>query len=236
MAADAGFIYGPDDYFAFVESFDPLVRPSSQSGADAERVIEPVLRERGALGLPRPSAAVWLDCVESRYFMRLPWKDEACRIGDADDSATRREHLARLDRQKFRVGLLLMDAQGVAERGTSQELSRAAWHRITLAQSEGLPLLTGSDFDLEADGRQMRYLRYLGRCSEAERKSLANVFSLDFVPNAKLQGRERGNPNTPPRTPKRSSEVHVEWVDRAQEREQPVQAPPALRYQSSGSG
>ena len=41
----------------------------------------------------------------------------------------------------------------------------------------------------------------MGQCSFLERKSLTNVFSLDFLPNGKLGNLERGDPNTPPWKP-----------------------------------
>jgi hypothetical protein len=199
-AADPGYIYGPEDYFAFVESIEPLVRskPSGNPKADA---IDLILTERKSHNLSPPAKTVWLDCVQSQYFMRLTWKDDQCEIGDPAQSGQRRKHLDTLDRQFLRAALLLTDPKGPAERGTFGELNRAAWHRIVLTTQQGFPTIVAPDFDLELDNRELRHLRYLGLCSDLERRSLTNVFSLNFLPTAKLENIERGTPGSPPRAP-----------------------------------
>jgi len=197
--ADAGFIYDVDDYFAFVEANEPLRRSSSRNDA-TERAIDSILRERAGRGLPRPARALWLDCVQSQYFMRLPWRDEICQIGNLEDSDRRRSQLLALDRRHFRAALLLIEPKGAAEIGMFGEFKRASWHRIVLSTQSGIPTLTGADFDLELDTQQTRHLRYLGVCSEFERKALTNVFSFDFLPDANISERERGDPNSPPKS------------------------------------
>jgi len=207
--ADPGYIYGPDDYFAFVESIDPLIRPKAHATPSAD-AIDLILSERAGRNLPPPARAIWLDCVQSQYFMRLSWKDELCEIGNLEDSTRRRENLQALDRQYFRAAFLLTDPKGPAELGTFHELDRATWHRIVLSTHQGLPTIVAPDFDLEPAARELRHLRYLGLCSELERKSLANAFSLDFLPTAQLKHIERGNPNSPPRTPTPTPRAGVE--------------------------
>jgi hypothetical protein len=225
MGADASYIYGPDDYFAFVESFEPLARSVQRGGKSNDERIQSLQLERRPI-LPVANSALWLDCVQAQYFMQLPWKDEVCRIGDASDSAKRRKQLQNLDRTKFLVGLLLIHTRGTAEAGTAAELAGAAWHRISLTSSGGLPVITGTDFDLEDEGRRMRQLRYLGRCSLLERKSLTNAFSLDFLPDAKFGTLERGNPDEPPRGPKWSpNKEKIEWDREHREQRQPVPVP-----------
>lgn len=222
--ADPGYIYGPDDYFAFVESIDPLTRSKAWDTAVPDP-IDLILTERRGSNLPPPGRALWLDCVQSQYFMRLPWKDERCVIDDREDSERRRKLLQSVDPQYFRAVLLLANAEGAAERGTFREFERAAWHRIVLANSNGLPAIVATDFELGPDGRELRHLRYLGRCSDLERKSLANAFSLDFLPTAQLKGLERGDPNTPPTkpTPKARVEKEVEVQVEKYRYEEPAQ-------------
>jgi hypothetical protein len=198
-ANDPGYIYGPDDYFAFVESIDPLAR--SKRADQKNDPVEFILSERRAHKLAAPNKAIWLDCVQSQYFMRLPWKDDLCEIGNPNQSAVRREQLKQLDRSYFRVAFLLTDPKGAAEQGTYDELTRATWHRVVLTSQRGLPVIVAPDFDLDPETRQMRQLRYMGQCSLLERKSLVNALSLDFLPNAKVGDLERGDPNTPPQKP-----------------------------------
>lgn len=227
-AADPGYIYGPDDYFAFVESIDPLTRSKARDTAVPD-AIDLILNERRGSNLPPPGRAIWLDCVQSQYFMRLPWKDERCVIDDREDSERRRRQLQSIDPQFFRAVFLLADAKGAAERGTFRELERAAWHRVVLASSNGLPAIVAADFDLGPDGREVRHLRYLGRCSDLERKSLLNAFSLDFLPTAQVKGIERGDPNSPPTKP--SPKARVEKEIEVQVEKHKYEEPVPVRYQ-----
>ena len=223
MPADSSFIYGPDDYFAFVESNDPCPPEMLR-----DALTEPIRKERDHLDLPKPNRLVWVDCIEARYFMQLGWRDELCHIGRASESAKRRGELRRLERSKFLVGLLLLDARGDAEGGTAAELTRAGWHRVAFSPSEGIPVLVGPDFDLAPDATNLRRLRYLGRCSDLERKSLANAFSLDFLPTARIGDRERDDPQTPPRKPKPSTGSAKPFIVIELPQDQPVYAPPPM--------
>jgi hypothetical protein len=242
MPPDASFMYGTDDYFAFVESFDPLVtrnpQPQTPRGPGAH---DKLLEERESLGLPRPNSVIWLDCVHSRYFMQLPWRSDPCRIGNPNDSARRRENLQLLDRKKFLVGILFMDTRGAAESAAATAFANAAWHRVTLLlTSAGVPIMTAPDFDLNAnDGPQLRYLRYQALCTPTERKSLTNVFSLDFLPDAKLHYRDRGTPRTPPAKPKppetstnMSKHVPIQEILYAEAEEEQHQDQPLVHHQS----
>jgi len=212
VADDAASGYGPDDYFAFVESFETLAAPR---GA-LRGVIDPLLDLRTALKLAKPSALVWLDCVAAEYFMRLPWRNEICRIDEAVDSARRREQVRALDADKLRVVLLPLGTRGENERSVGTELSRVAWHRISLSGAPpGLPSELGADFDMDT-GRATRYLQYLGRCSKAEHTSLVNVFSLDFLPTAHFGAHERGDSNNTPPRPRPEPGgglIHVEPIE-----------------------
>jgi hypothetical protein len=223
MPADPAFIYGPEDYFAFVESSDPL--PKRGSTGEVTGLLR---SERESVGLSEANRAVWVDCVESRYFMHLPWRDEICHVGNVVESEERRGQLNSIDRSKFVVGFLLLDARGDAERGTATELDRAAWHRITLEDRDGIPVVVGPDFDLEPDARRVRRLRYLGRCSELERKSLSNAFSLDFLPVARIGDRERDDPNSPPGGPKPSTGAQKKMTMDALRFKQGHEAPPEV--------
>lgn len=206
-ANDAAYIYESDDYFAFVESIDPL-RSSNNPEDPMSDAIDLILRDRESVGLTKPGRAIWLDCVQAEYFMRLPWKDVRCEIGDLEHSASRRTLINQLDRNYFRVALLLANPSAAAEGGTIEELARASWHRVVLSSQQGqkgLPVLVAPDFDLENETRQMRRMRYLGQCSLLEQRSLVNAFSLDFLPNAKLDDIERDSPISPPLPPSRKN-------------------------------
>jgi len=197
---DPGYIYGPDDYFAFVESIDPLSPSALRNGSTADH-INVIVAERDSARLRLPGYAIWLDCVQSQYFMRLAWKNNRCEIDNPEQSALRRQQIRQLDRDCFKIAFLLLDRSSAAERGTYDEFARAAWHRIVLSDASGLPVLVAPDFDLDPDSRRIRHLRYLGRCSDLEQRGLANALSLDFLPTANLKGIERGSPNSPPLPP-----------------------------------
>jgi hypothetical protein len=201
MVAEQVSGYGPDEYFAFVESLELFAAPGGGTKGGAMRgIVDPLLDRRADLGYPKPTALVWLDCVVAEYFWKLDWRKDSCRIGDAAASARRRQQIRELDPSKMRVVLLPLGSGGPEEDGITDNLRHAAWHRVVLSSdARGLPSETGTDFDLEADGRGTRYFRYLGRCSEDEHRSLVNVFSLDFLPDADFGDGERGEPNTPPR-------------------------------------
>lgn len=192
---------GPDEYFAFVESFDKLAAWSGGGkGGAMQSIVDPLLYLRAKLEFPQPAALVWLDCVAAQYFMQLDWRNETCEIGNAAESKRRREQIRALDRSKMRVVLLPLGIDGEDEGRINEEFVRAAWHRVVLAgESPGLPSATGPDFDLEADARDIRYVRHVRRCSEDEHSSLVNVFSLAFLPDADFGKGERTDPNTPPR-------------------------------------
>jgi len=224
---DPGYLYGPDEYFAFVESLDPLIR--SGFADPKSDPIELLLDKRRVNKFAPPSKVIWLDCVQSQYFMRLPWKDDVCEIGNAEQSALRRQQVRQLDRAYFRVALLLVNPEGLAEQGTFDELKRAALHRVVLStQQTGIPVIVAPDFDLESENREHRQLRYMGLCSLSETKSLSNAFSLNFLPDARMGDLERGNPNTPPRTPsprrgKGGTEIVIE-----------ISKPMVIRYEEPG--
>jgi hypothetical protein len=197
-APDPSYIYGPDDYFAFVESIDPLILPKSHSAPSADS-IDLILSERAGRNLPPPARAIWLDCVQSQYFMRLSWKDELCEIGNLEDSNRRRENLQALDRQYFRAAFLLTDPKGPAELGTFHELNRAT------GTASSSPPRTDSH-DRHPTSTSSPLPENCSTCVTSvcariwNRKSLANAFSPDFLPTAQLKHIERGNPNSPPRT------------------------------------
>jgi hypothetical protein len=200
LGDDPAYLYGADDYFAFVESSDPLVR--SRLADPKTDPFEIIISERSALRLSLPRRAVWLDCVHAKYFMRLPWKDEICEIGNPRHAAVRREQLKQLDRAYFRAALLLGNPSSASEHGPFEEFQRATWHRVVLSKERGgLPVIVAPDFDLGLDERELRQLRFLGQCSRFERKSLTNAFSLDFLADANVGKLERGDPNTPPQKP-----------------------------------
>ena len=215
---DPGYIYGPNDYFAFVESIDRL-NPSALRNGSAGNQINLIVAERESTGLRMPSSAIWLDCVQSQYFMRLPWKNDRCEIDNPDHSALRREQIRQLDRNHFKVAFLLVDRSSAAERGTYDEFARAAWHRIVLSDESGLPVLVAPDFDLDPDRRRVRHLRYLGRCSDLEHRGLGNALSLDFLPTGNLKGIERGTPNSPPLPPIRGKGGVEQQVELARQKE-----------------
>jgi len=215
MNPDASFMYGPDDYFAFVESMEPVATRRTLPQNSTEDITGRLLVARDRLGLSAPGTAVWLDCVQSRYLLQLPWRNEVCREGSADDAARRRKQIRALDRSKFRVGLLFIDARNDAESATALAFSRTAWHRVTLLnQAEGIPIMMDADFDIGIDTGDMRFLRYLTQCSSGELRSLLNVFNLDFIPTASFGNDQRGDQKAPPIKPKPAEQIlpHRELV------------------------
>lgn len=194
--------YMENDYFAFVESFE-FLDPKAVSGVikfpdDWDSILE----IRGRKGLELPSAALWLDCVKADYFASLDWRDDECQINNKGHSDRRRKLLMDLDTSQFVVALLLIDVDGESERDEFGRFSEMSWHVIQLDPTDGLPVLAAPDFDLDPHLQKMRYVKHKRFLNESEFKSLSNVFSLNFLPDTKLDGRERPNPTSPPRTDK----------------------------------
>ena len=182
---------------AFVESSDDL-DPDYFEQKEPEW-WQRILNERGRLERPTPDHLVWLDCVHARSFMQLPWREDACEIGDAGAAARRREQIKSLDPSILIVAPLLITRRFAAEGLLLVELGEAAWHRVKLDEHGDIPTVIAPDFDLEAEYCRWVYFDHRAKCSEPERATLQNVFNLNFLPEAELGG-ERGGPRQAPPT------------------------------------
>ena len=191
--------YGDNHYFAFVESSEAL-DPMMVKGGGEPAEWSPVLDIRKGMGLGPPTAVMWLDCVSANYFAALEWKNEECEIGNREDADRRRKLLLQLDSRQFKVAMLPIDPAGKGgERDDFGRFNEMSWHLVKLSQKGGLPVLAGPDFDLDADQREILFVKHERFLDKSEQKSIGNVFSLNFLPDADLNGRERPNGNTPPR-------------------------------------
>ena len=187
--------YDADEYLAFVESSDDLDPKNHE--VKLPEWWERIVAERERLDRPEPDHLIWLDCVHARSFEALPWRDEACAIGDEVAAARRRQQIIELAPQLI-VAPLLVTRRFSAEGLLLADLGEAAWHRVRLGKSGVIPTVIAPDFDLEPDSCRWVYFTYHSTCTEPERLGLENVFNLNFLPEATLGG-ERGGPReTPP--------------------------------------
>ncbi len=205
--------YKCDHYFAFVESSEPITPLIKDMYFEAPEEWQPVIAMREKMALDLPSEVIWLDCVRASYFDGLDWKDETCTIDNADESVRRRKRLRELDLREFAVALLLLDRRSDDEREELGRFSEMSWHLVRLASHGGFPVFSGPDFDLEPGSRRIMFVRHERFTNETELTSLRNIFSLDFLPNIDLDGRERPDGSTPPRNrpphPKSHTEPYV---------------------------
>lgn len=192
-----------EHYFAFVESIDEL--PNVALTGEVPLGWSSVLQRRQADHLRLPTHALWLDCVREEYFLGLEWLNEVCEPGNRVHAAQRRERLQSLDPTQFVVALVLLSDAMVDENYPLGEFFGAAWHKVSLRKSNGIPASVDSDFDLalESVTAQVRYVRYEAKCTDEERLALLNVFSLNFIPDVDFDegNHSPGNAITPPKSP-----------------------------------
>jgi hypothetical protein len=191
-----------DAYFAFVESMD--VFGSFEGIPEPPEWLTQLKRQRDARGLPHPTWLVWLDCVRAGYFLDgVTWRDEPCDINNREQAARRRDRIASLEHDHFRVAAVLLSERSGYEVGAAAQFARASWHRITLGNRiPGIPAATGEDFDLEAVTREEIQIGYFGACPLEERLDLLKVFNFNFIADAGWDD-EGGDPEpkSPPEGP-----------------------------------
>ncbi|HTV87148.1 MAG TPA: hypothetical protein VME63_17245 [Dyella sp.] len=179
-------------YYAFVESTDALDGKRLDDRAGLPEYWPGILTRRREASLYEPTHRVWLDCVRRDYFLDLDWRTEPCERNNIEHANKRRRQLLGMDPHQLATVLLLTHRED--EDGAMEPLQEGSWHRIELGSFHGLPVVVAPDFDLIA--AQEHYLRWYGEVTQLERDWLANVFNVDFVPDA--QWGDRGGPTPPP--------------------------------------
>ena len=177
--------YDLDEYFAFIESSDELDPKAETELPDWWRRV---VGERGRKDRPAPDHLVWIDCVHARLFEELPWRDEICPIGDPDAAERRRQQIRELDPGMLVVAPLLLTRRFAIEGLLLADLGEAAWHRVRLGLVGEIPTVMAPDFDLDPQFSRWVYFERYMTCSKSERRSLENVFNLNFLPDATLDG------------------------------------------------
>lgn len=178
-------------YFAFVEAIDALDGEALKQSKDMPEYWLDILSRRSDDDLKDPTHRIWLDCVRQDYFLNLDWRNETCRRNQFDDANRRRHELLEMDADQFAAIFLLVNAADAA--GNIEQFREGSWHEITLSPSTGLPVVAAPDFDLAEV--QPCYIRGY-EATEANRNLLLNVFNLDFLPDADLDG-NGGTPSWP---------------------------------------
>lgn len=180
--------YRPNQYFAFVESYDVSEELSI-------RRVRSNRRGRYSLFF----YTMWLDCINAQYFAELDWRDDSCEINNPSDSKRRRTLIQDLDASKFSVARIDGSSSGLGIPGELAVFGESAWHLVDFETPEGIAAQVGTDFDLE--GAAELFIQHDRFPSDYELASLKNVFNLDFLPDADLDGRERPENEPPPRPP-----------------------------------
>lgn len=175
--------YGDTAYFAFVESNEPTdgSNKSMKDQPQDDPFLE-VLSRRLSDGMGLPTDILWLDCVRADYFLGLDWRDEHCDANNSIAENRRRRQLLYLDPNQFEVAWVPINQRNEVEREQLARISEMPWHLITLDSTGILPAMTAPDFDLEDEGRQLKYVTHQTQAQEQDRRSLVNAFSLDFLP------------------------------------------------------
>lgn len=197
------------EYFAFVESIDEL--PRTDGGPLPPEWLA-IIERREQEGLAAATHSIWLDCVQSDYFLSLEWRGERCDPGDPEQREARRALLRGLDRDRFSVVLLLLSLGTADEGEVHEQLGQAAWHVVELDGKTGIPVAIGVDFDAVLDAPSIGYLQYLERCRPEPLKQLVNVFSLDFVADAAFDAHGNEPPISQPLWPKEGGGLEQEFI------------------------
>lgn len=211
-----------EHYYAFVESIEPLSIEKDPPRPFAPEERPPgwrsVLESRIGEDLPKPTHAIWLDCVSARYLDVLDWRYERCRPGNREESATRRKQLLALDGNQFVAALVLVSNDHLDESTPLQAFGTADWHVIQLGKETGIPASIGIDFEeaLELPDTTIRRVHWHETCSGDLLITLRNVFNLNFLPDADFGERDRSPGEPTPRNKPSASRDSGQQLTRQQ--------------------
>ena len=187
-----------DAYFGFVESMDEF--GSFDEMAAPPEWLTTIRKARNERGLPDPSWVVWLDCVHAGYFLNeVTWREEPCEINVRDQAERRRQRIATLNDEKFRVASVLLSDQFEIERRMAVQFGEASWHRITLGNRvPGIPAIMADNFELDGPTLEQIQIGNFSACPDPERLELLKVFNLNFIEDAGWDEQGGEGPQEPP--------------------------------------
>jgi hypothetical protein len=178
-------------YFAFVEDVNAF---NAEFAASNERRMEcwgGLLSARREADVASPESLVWFDVVQANFFMRLPWREDVCPIGDVEASIRRRRNLLSLqeDKEVFRSFAVPLSPQDEFESSCIEAFQPCSWHIVMLGDQAGTPVAVLPDFGIDNyPEAPIQSMMYAGACRGEEFANLNEIFSLNFLPDLGVTG------------------------------------------------